>query len=237
MFLPIGDAPNPKGTPLVTYALIAANVAAFFLLNVPLGSRQADVSDRVPRVRGGDDAGAAGAGGRDRARRPDECLRPLLVRARVPPQRPAGHGPAELHVPSRRLHAPLREHAVPLDLRGQRRAEAGGIPFLLWYLLTGAIATLTHALVFSSSDVPLVGASGAISGVLGFSFLWFPRNTVRMPPSSPRSSCRSSRSRRSSCWGCTCSSTTSCLSSLRARAESRMERTSAASSPVVSRPG
>ena len=44
MFLPIGDAPNPKGIPVVTYALIAANVAAFLLLNVPLGSRQADFS-------------------------------------------------------------------------------------------------------------------------------------------------------------------------------------------------
>jgi len=30
------------------------------------------------------------------------------------------------------------------------------------------------------SKVPLVGASGAISGVLGFYFRWFPRNTVRM---------------------------------------------------------
>ena len=45
MFLPIGDAPNPKGIPFATYALIAANVAAFLLLNVPLGSRQADVND------------------------------------------------------------------------------------------------------------------------------------------------------------------------------------------------
>jgi membrane associated rhomboid family serine protease len=56
----------------------------------------------------------------------------------------------------------------------------GAIPYLLWYLLTGATATLAHALVFSSSDVPLVGASGAISGVLGFYFVFFPRNSVRM---------------------------------------------------------
>ena len=34
-----------------------------------------------------------------------------------------------------------------------------------------------HALVFSSSEMPLVGASGAISGVLGFYFVWFPRNS------------------------------------------------------------
>ena len=45
MFLPIGDAPNPKGTPFATWALIAANVAAFLLLNVPLGARRADVDD------------------------------------------------------------------------------------------------------------------------------------------------------------------------------------------------
>ena len=29
MFLPIGDAPNPKGTPFVTRALTAVNVAVF----------------------------------------------------------------------------------------------------------------------------------------------------------------------------------------------------------------
>jgi hypothetical protein len=56
----------------------------------------------------------------------------------------------------------------------------GAIPYLFWYLATGAAATLTHALVFSDSSVPLVGASGAISGVLGFYFIFFPRNTVRM---------------------------------------------------------
>jgi hypothetical protein len=47
MFLPIGDAPNPKGTPFVTYALIVVNVAAFLLFNDPLASRQADVSQLV----------------------------------------------------------------------------------------------------------------------------------------------------------------------------------------------
>jgi hypothetical protein len=32
----------------------------------------------------------------------------------------------------------------------------------------------------SHSEIPLVGASGAISGVLGFYFIWFPRNSVRL---------------------------------------------------------
>src|SRR5262249_2407778 len=38
MVLPIGDAPNPRGTPVVNYLLIAANVAVYVLVTVPLGS-------------------------------------------------------------------------------------------------------------------------------------------------------------------------------------------------------
>jgi membrane associated rhomboid family serine protease len=56
----------------------------------------------------------------------------------------------------------------------------GRLGFLFWYLVTGVAATLFFALFSPRSSVPLVGASGAISGVLGFYFLWFPRNTVRM---------------------------------------------------------
>jgi len=46
--------------------------------------------------------------------------------------------------------------------------------------MTGVAATLFHTAVASRSDLPLIGASGAISGVLGFYFLWFPRNEVRL---------------------------------------------------------
>ncbi|MFQ5990145.1 MAG: rhomboid family intramembrane serine protease, partial [Candidatus Methylomirabilales bacterium] len=56
----------------------------------------------------------------------------------------------------------------------------GRVPFLCWYLATGVAATLFHTLFDLDSPLPLVGASGAISGVLGFYFIWFPRNTVRL---------------------------------------------------------
>ena len=36
MVLPIGDAPNPRGVPVVTYALIAVNVAVYLLISLPL---------------------------------------------------------------------------------------------------------------------------------------------------------------------------------------------------------
>src|SRR5262245_45361761 len=38
MLLPIGDAPNPRGTPVVTYLLIAVNVAVYVLVTLPLGA-------------------------------------------------------------------------------------------------------------------------------------------------------------------------------------------------------
>jgi hypothetical protein len=48
------------------------------------------------------------------------------------------------------------------------------------YLATGAAASLSHVLLAPTSNLPMVGASGAISGVLGCYFVWFPRNHVRL---------------------------------------------------------
>ena len=54
----------------------------------------------------------------------------------------------------------------------------GKFRFLLFYLVTGFISFLTHVAMNSVSSVPLVGASGAIAGVLGAYFLLFPRNRI-----------------------------------------------------------
>ncbi len=56
----------------------------------------------------------------------------------------------------------------------------GRLPYLVAYLGSGAIASLFHMLFSLDSPLPLVGASGAISGILGFYFRWFPRNQVRL---------------------------------------------------------
>ena len=45
--------------------------------------------------------------------------------------------------------------------------DIGPLRYLAFYLLTGAIATLAHTVSDPLSHIPLVGASGAISGVLG----------------------------------------------------------------------
>jgi len=50
--------------------------------------------------------------------------------------------------------------------------------FVVFYLTCGVLAALSHALTDPSSFVPMVGASGAISGVLGAYMLLFPRARV-----------------------------------------------------------
>ena len=54
----------------------------------------------------------------------------------------------------------------------------GHLRFILFYLATGVAAGLAHIAFNSDSSVPTVGASGAISGVLGGYLLMFPRNRV-----------------------------------------------------------
>jgi membrane associated rhomboid family serine protease len=51
--------------------------------------------------------------------------------------------------------------------------------FLVFYLAAGIIAGLTHTFVNAASEVPSVGASGAIAGVLGAYLLLFPDAKVR----------------------------------------------------------
>lgn len=50
----------------------------------------------------------------------------------------------------------------------------GHVRYLLFYLLCGLMANLTHFLTNPSSTVPVVGASGAIAGVMGAYLLLFP---------------------------------------------------------------
>ena len=52
--------------------------------------------------------------------------------------------------------------------------------FTLFYLLCGAAAALTMAVIEPASRVPMVGASGAISGILGAYMLLYPRARVRV---------------------------------------------------------
>ncbi len=55
----------------------------------------------------------------------------------------------------------------------------GHVGYLLFYLLCGVAATMAHVYVYPNSAVPVVGASGAISGVLAAYMALFPHGLIR----------------------------------------------------------
>jgi membrane associated rhomboid family serine protease len=55
----------------------------------------------------------------------------------------------------------------------------GRIRFIFFYLFCGIAAAFSHALLNPSSQVPMIGASGAIAGMLGAYVLLFPMAKVR----------------------------------------------------------
>jgi membrane associated rhomboid family serine protease len=54
----------------------------------------------------------------------------------------------------------------------------GHFSYLVFYLLSGFAAGLTHIMFNASSRVPSIGASGAIAGVMGAYFILYPRARV-----------------------------------------------------------
>ena len=182
MILPIGDQPNPTGfTPVVNYLLIAANVAIFVLVTFPLSSQPADPADPILR---------------EYIRVVEQNLPPGVDIGQAVRQVSAydlfvfsyGYRPIEPSIVT--LFTAMFLHGGLMHLFGNMlflwiygdnvEHRLGRIRYLVWYLVTGAAATLFHAVFASDSPIPLVGASGAISGVLGFYFLWFPHNQVRL---------------------------------------------------------
>ncbi len=54
----------------------------------------------------------------------------------------------------------------------------GHVRFTVFYLLSGVAAAATQVLAAPASEVPMIGASGAVSGVLGAYLLLFPQTNV-----------------------------------------------------------
>lgn len=181
MFLPISDAPNPRGLPWMTLALVAANVAVYLLVTLPLSAARADPND--PLVREYLQAIAPSLP-------PNVPLRELVAQLTGYDLfifdhgfRPAAPGIVDLFT-AMFLHAGLLHLAgnmLYLWVYGNNvEHRLGPVMFLVWYLATGAAATLFFTLFAANTQLPLVGASGAVSGVLGFYFVWFPGHTVKV---------------------------------------------------------
>src|SRR5215208_4744452 len=57
-------------------------------------------------------------------------------------------------------------------------AGMGKLRYLLFYLLSGVAAGLLQTYVLPTSIVPMIGASGALAGVLGAYLILFPRSRI-----------------------------------------------------------
>ena len=54
----------------------------------------------------------------------------------------------------------------------------GAVRYLLFYFAAGVLATLAHVALQPHSTVPVIGASGAIAGIMGAYLVWYPNAPV-----------------------------------------------------------
>jgi membrane associated rhomboid family serine protease len=186
--IPVHDINPLRRTPWVTYALVAANVIVLLLTPVSLGT---------VATRPGPAALCQQAAFYERyAAIPHELITdrqlPLVPTGRVvftpqgaacPLVRPPYHKSPPLSVLfSMFLHAGwlhLLGNMLFLVVFGNNIEDRmRKLPFLIFYLACGYAAAYGYAAAFPNSTEPLIGASGAIAGVLGAYLVLYPRARV-----------------------------------------------------------
>jgi len=156
--IPLRDDNPTRRVPLVTVSLIFVNVVVF-LYQVSLGPRQGQAFvyeyGAIPAV---------------------------IFGYRALPDFLAAVPPTVSLFTSMFLHGGwlhLIGNMWYLWIFGDNIEEAmGKFRYIAFYLLCGILASLSHALANPSSTIPSIGASGAISGVLGAYLLVYPRAHV-----------------------------------------------------------
>ena len=164
--IPIGDNDEDRIiTPFVNYILIAINILVFVFAQ-QLGANQAFAMSysTVPgEIISGQDIVGNGLG-----------LTPVPVYATL--------------LTSMFMHANIAHiggNMLYLWVFGDNlENRMGHLKYLVFYLLCGIIASLSHVFLSSYLNrdllIPSLGASGAISGVLGGYLLMFPKNRIRV---------------------------------------------------------
>ncbi len=180
MIFPIGDDNSGRASaPVVNYLLIAINILVFvFLQGLGSNDRFTYAFSTVP---------AEIATGRD-------VDRPVVIQGsggadigRIDLQPTPGSVYLTL-ITSMFMHGGFMHifgNMLFLWIFGDNVEDrVGHLRYLIFYLVCGVIASLTHVastIMFGANPyIPSLGASGAISGVLGGYILLFPRNQVRV---------------------------------------------------------
>ena len=154
MLFPYKDDNPTSCLPILTWVLIGANCAVFFLLQPPEYSREGSIY--------------------------------FMSYGFVPKEFFAEY---DLHALST-VYTSMFSHGDILHLLGNMlflyiygdnvEDAMGKVRFILFFLLCGTAAALAQGLVDPSSETPMVGASGAISGVIGSYLLLYPKANVRV---------------------------------------------------------
>ena len=167
MLLPIGDDNLPgRGLAYVTLALIVVNVLVFVLLQLPNEAFTYAWSVVPAEITSGEDiigrVNVPGGGSFVLEPSPSPVYLTLLSAMFM-------HG-GWLHLGGNMLFLYIFGDNVEHTL--------GSIPFLVFYLIAGVIASFAQIFVDPESLIPSLGASGAIAGVLGAYIVLFPSNRV-----------------------------------------------------------
>ena len=189
--IPIGDSPRSGRTPWVTYLLILANVAVFLgmvglstAIPTPDARAYREFVDQTAGVCYGFETAPTDA---DRfvctwAFQPKEFFETITGDSELT-------GDARLQVLFSVL-ASMFMHGGWLHILGNLlflwvfgdnvEDRLGHLAYLLFFLVAGMFAGLIQGLIDPSSAVPVLGASGAVAGVLGAYIVWYPRATVNV---------------------------------------------------------
>ncbi len=189
--IPVGDSPRSGRVPWVNYGVILANLALFiFMLGLSTGiapaNRQAlrDFQEQTNGVCYGFET------------RPSEAERFVCTWAFQPKEFfDTVSGESSLTGEARwqailSIVVSMFMHGGWLHIIGNmlflwvfgdnvedRMGHAG---YLLFYLASGVMASLIQGVMEPGSVVPVLGASGAVAGVLGAYIVWYPNATVNV---------------------------------------------------------
>jgi membrane associated rhomboid family serine protease len=163
VFIPLSDD-NPLRSirfQWVNVGLIAANVVAFFLQNTE-GAQASILSFALI---------------------PSELFHTYLVGGAVPsPQQPVAIPEGLTLLTYQFMHGDifhLLSNMLFLWVFGDNVEDAlGHLKYLMFYLLCGVAGGLAHAVMLPASPLPLIGASGAVAGVIGAYLILHPRVLV-----------------------------------------------------------
>ena len=169
MLLPLQAESPTSSRPVVTYALLAANVAVFLFQAVlsPLGEqififKTAAVPFELTHFVDRDTIPIPGTS----VLYPDALVPfPLTLFTAM-----FVHG-GFMHLGGNMLYLWIFGNSV--------ESAMGPGRYLLFYILAGLCATLVHVMSDPDSAIPMIGASGAIAGVLGAYFILYPRAYIK----------------------------------------------------------